>query len=317
MSVAWVTGAKGFIGRYLCLHLSQQGYTVLGLGHGAWPLEIAAQSGLSFWVNGEIENSNLAQILHHSGAPDIIYHLAGGSSVGLSMQFPNEDFRRTVVSTSTLLEWIRLHTPRSKLLLVSSAAVYGNSQTTPILEDSLYTPYSPYGFHKRSAELICESYSQTFGIQSAIVRLFSIYGPGLYKQLLWDLSSRISQAPKQLEINGSGEELRDWLYVEDAVHLLTTVANNISAELLVVNGGTGIGTAVQDIVKLSCTAWGYHPQVKFSGIKRPGDPQCLIANTNKINDFGFTAQYNLSQGIQKYVNWYRGLNSNTTTTINL
>jgi UDP-glucose 4-epimerase len=305
MSVAWVTGAKGFIGKFLCLHLSQQGYKVLGLGHGAWPLKIAAQHGLSYWVNGEINESNLAQMLNHSGTPEVIYHLAGGSSVGLSLQFPNEDFRRTVTSTASLLEWIRFHIPQVKLLLVSSAAVYGNSQSTCIPEDGLYTPYSPYGFHKRAAELLCESYACNFGIRTAIVRLFSIYGPSLCKQLLWDLSCRLSTNPVYLEINGSGKELRDWLYVQDAVILLTTVAKNISTELLVVNGGTGIGTSVREIVDMLCQSWGLNPLLEFSGVQRPGDPQSLIADSQKITSLGFSPQCNTNVGIQKYVDWYK------------
>lgn len=305
MSVVWVTGARGFIGKHLSIYLSQCGERVLGLGHGAWPLEIAIESGISFWVNGEIEDSNLWKLIEHSGNPDIIYHLAGGSSVGISLQSPTEDFRRTVTSTATLLEWIRIHSPQTKLVLSSSAAVYGNTQVSHIPEEGNYTPYSPYGFHKRSAELLCESYVQSFGLQISIVRLFSIYGPGLYKQLLWDLCSRLRQLPDKLDMNGTGEELRDWLYIEDAVKILVAVASSITDELLVINGGTGKGICVSDVVDLTCQAWHVSPKITFSGQSRPGDPLTLVANIDKLDRLGFKLQHNLIEGINNYVNWFQ------------
>jgi UDP-glucose 4-epimerase len=305
MSVIWVTGAKGFIGKHLCTYLSKQGNLVLGLGHGAWPSEIAIGSGISHWVNGEIEDSNLWQLIEQSGNPDLIYHLAGGSSVGVSLQSPTEDFRRTVTSTAALLEWIRIHSPQTKLVVSSSAAVYGNSQISHIPEEGNYTPYSPYGFHKRSAELLCESYVQSFGLQIAIVRLFSIYGPGLYKQLLWDLCSRLNHLPNKLEMNGTGEELRDWLYIEDAARILVTVAGDITENLSIINGGTGKGICVRDVVNLTCQAWHISPEITFSGQSRPGDPMTLVANIDKLDRLGFKPQHNLSEGINKYVNWFQ------------
>lgn len=307
MSVIWVTGAKGFIGKHLCAHLSQKGEHVLGLGHGTWPLEIAVNSGISYWINGEIEDTNLWQLMSNSGSPDIIYHLAGGSSVGLSLQSPHEDFRRTVLSTSAILEWVRLHSPNTRLVVSSSAAIYGNSQIAYIPEEGSYTPYSPYGFHKRSSELLCESYNQNFGLQIAIVRLFSIYGPGLYKQLLWDLCNRLRSSPSKLEMNGTGEELRDWLYVNDAVKVLIKVANSTFDKFLIVNGGTGKGRSVKDVVSLTCQCWGISPEIFFSGQKRVGDPLTLVANTQKLTQLGFTPKYELKQGIQNYTDWFNSL----------
>lgn len=304
MSLVWVTGAKGFIGRHLSTYLSQCGDIVLGLGHGAWPGEIAIKSGISHWVNGEIEDSNLWQLVERSAKPDIIYHLAGGSSVGLSLQSPAEDFRRTVSSTATLLEWIRLHSPETRLVVSSSAAVYGNTPMVRLTEAGQFIPYSPYGFHKRAAELLCESYTQSFGLQIRIVRLFSIYGPGLSKQLLWDLCCRLRQSPSKLEMDGSGSELRDWVYIDDAVRILATVAQHRTKQLMVINGGTGEGICVKDVVKLVCQTWHVSPEVTFSGQQRHGDPQQLVADISQLKQLGFVFQNTLEQGIEKYVSWF-------------
>jgi UDP-glucose 4-epimerase len=305
MPVVWVTGARGFIGSNLSSYLAQQGHQVLGVGHGTWPPEIAIQSGISYWVNGEIDSSNLRQLLDKSGSPDVIYHLAGGSSVGLSIQAPAEDFRRSVQSTAALLEWMRANVPEARLVISSSAAIYGNGHTGAIIEDGYFTPYSPYGFHKRAAELLCESYAHNFGIQIAIVRLFSVYGPGLCKQLLWDICNRLNQSPSLVKLHGTGDEIRDWLYIEDAVCILISAGSSASQAPFTVNGGTGSGTSVRDMATLLCKAWGQSPELMFSRQHRVGDPFSLVADTQNLQTLGFVPKYSLTLGLEKYVHWFQ------------
>ncbi|NJM21272.1 MAG: NAD(P)-dependent oxidoreductase [Richelia sp. SM1_7_0] len=307
MTIIWVTGARGFIGKNLSNYLAEKGEKVLGLGHGALPPEISSNFGISYWVNGEIEDSNLRQLLEKSGQPDVIYHLAGGSSVGLSIQAPAEDFRRSVSTTAALLEWIRGNVPDTKLVVSSSAAIYGNNHTDKILEDGYFIPYSPYGFHKRAAELLCESYAHNFGLKIAIVRLFSVYGPGLTKQLLWDLCHRLQKSPSILELHGTGNEIRDWLFVEDAVRVLIAAADKASSTPFIVNGGTGIGTCVRDVAITLCQAWGQSPQIKFSGKQRSGDPFSLVADTQKLQTLEFVPKHKLAEGMEEYVSWFKQL----------
>src|SRR3954468_18229703 len=98
MSAVWVTGARGFIGRHLSRKLADQGATVVGLGHGAWPPSEAAHWGVSSWVNGSVTGSNLNALARAGGAPTSVFHLAGGSSVAAAIANPREDFSRTVLS---------------------------------------------------------------------------------------------------------------------------------------------------------------------------------------------------------------------------
>ncbi len=144
----WITGARGFIGRHLAHSLAAQGYTVAGVGHGAWPVLEADDWGVSHWLNGEVSGGNLAQLRHDLGVPQVVFHLAGGSSVGAAIANPLEDFTRTVVSTAELLEWLRQHAPGTRVVAVSSAAVYGSGYLQPIAEDARPSPFSPYGTHK-------------------------------------------------------------------------------------------------------------------------------------------------------------------------
>jgi nucleoside-diphosphate-sugar epimerase len=88
---------------------------------------------------------------------------------------PVQDFPRTVQTTMDVLEFARLYFPTSKIVIPSSAAVYGVVDQLPIVEDAPQQPVSPYGFHKRIAEELARSYASFFGIQTAIIRFFSVY----------------------------------------------------------------------------------------------------------------------------------------------
>ena len=145
MSNILITGAHGFIGKHLARWLARQGHQVAGLGHGIWPASEASSWGVTHWLNGDIQSGNLRLLQQTSGTPDVVYHLAGGSSVGVALANPREDFTRTVATTAELLEWLRVDAPQARLVAVSSAAVYGSGHDGPIAEGATLAPYSPYG----------------------------------------------------------------------------------------------------------------------------------------------------------------------------
>lgn len=306
MANIWITGARGFVGRHLARRMHAAGHRVSGLGHGSWPEADAGAWGVSSWLNGEISAANLDQLARASGKPDIVYHLAGGSSVGLSLIAPQEDFRRTAVSTSDLLEWLRKEAAECRLVAISSAAVYGDGHHGPIREDVAATPYSPYGFHKYAMEQICRSYAQSYHTPVAIVRLFSVYGPWLTKQLLWDLCVRLQMQPAELVLGGSGGELRDWTDVRDVARLLEQAAETASPDVTLLNAGRGQGLAVRDVVSLIVDAWGGpSPTIRFSGQNRPGDPVSLVADTSRLNMLDFDWQILPEIGMVDYVRWFQ------------
>lgn len=304
-----ITGAHGFIGRYLARHLSENGHVVLGLGHGIWPPLHAERWGLTLWHNGEIDGLNLRLIQRQSGTPDVVYHLAGGSSVGVAIANPREDFHRTVNSTSELLEWLRLEAPDCRLVAISSAAVYGADHEGPIAETTATNPFSPYGHHKSIMESLCQSYCDTYGLKVAIARLFSVYGQGLRKQLLWDVCSQLERNPDRLGLGGGGTELRDWIEVGDVVRALSLIEAQADQSRKVVNVGTGTGTSVRSIVEMVVDAWFQtepsRPNIIFSGEARKGDPRSLVADSTRLKSLGFDLRSDLKDRLSAYVGWFR------------
>lgn len=302
--VAWVTGARGFIGRRLALALCDQGLLVCGLGHGHLPEESWRDAGLTSWLNSQISAEALGQLAARQGSPELVFHLAGGSTVGASLQAPLEDFTRTTSTTATLLEWLRNHSPRSKLIVASSAAVYGDTEGVPAEESRRPKPLSPYGYHKLMTEQLCQEYSQVFGLQTAIVRLFSAYGEGLRKQLLWDCAGKLAAPGERIELGGTGEELRDWVHVDDAVGMLSRVAAHASELAPIFNGGSGSGVRVREIVAQLAADLGRPKRIEFSGVCRRGDPSSLVADAARLQAIGHTCAVPLSVGVRRYADWF-------------
>ncbi|WP_439398236.1 NAD-dependent epimerase/dehydratase family protein [Bradyrhizobium sp. PMVTL-01] len=307
MSV-WVTGANGFIGRHLVRELAGSGRAVHGVGHGALDPADARALGLQTWINGEVDAANLNALAATHGLPAQVFHLAGGSSVALSIARPFEDFSRTVTSTARLLEWLRSFAPESRLVVASSAAVYGADHAGPIAESAALAPMSPYGHHKMMMEELCRSYARSFGIRCTVVRLFSVYGPNLRKQLLWDICSRLSREARSLDLGGTGAEIRDWTDVRDVVRLLVRVAEEVRQDdFQVINGGSGRGTSVADIAGGLIRNWGSQTIVRYSGVARPGDPVSLLADDSALRGMNFDWRVALERGLADYVEWFRSL----------
>lgn len=312
--IVWVTGAYGFIGRHLSKLLNRQGYLVAGIGHGNWAdfeSKDSAAWGLSHWFESDVDYAGFENLLKISGPPKKIFHLAGGSSVGYSQKFPHLDFQRTAHSISSLLEWVRINSTDTSVVLASSAAVYGAGHQQPIKEDCDSTPFSPYGFHKRIAEMQLQSYSENFGLRTAAVRLFSVYGAGLRKQLLWELSNRINKETSTLELFGTGDEVRDFIHVEDAVRLLELAGRSANYQSPAFNGGTGIPRTVKEVAQELCNSRQQYIDLKFNGEQRPGDPLYLVADSQKAETIGFKPQIEFTSGIKSYSHWFlNNLDSN-------
>jgi UDP-glucose 4-epimerase len=154
-------------------------------------------------------------------------------------------------------------------------------------------------------EQLCRSYTEGYGLQCTILRLFSAYGPGLKKQLLWDLCSRLATGEATLKLEGTGIELRDWIEISDIVRLLEKLLKFSPEGLQVFNGGSGIGVSVEEVSRQVADAWGGRVTLSFSGVSRPGDPFSLIADTGRLSAIGFDWQMPLHKGITNYVAWFR------------
>lgn len=308
MKTYLITGARGFIGSHLAALIASLGHKVVGIGHGTFAPQRLEKLGISQWINGDIDHANLQQMVRRSGEIEAVFHLAGGSHVGRSFENPAEDFSRTVVAGSQLLEWVRQNSPQTKIVIASSAAVYGAGHDGPIAEDAPLNPFSPYGAHKAMLEALSCSYNKNFGIRVAICRLFSVYGEGLEKQLIYDLCRKCTHNKDIIELGGTGTELRDWLHVSDVTRLLWLLQEKNHDSLKIINGGSGAGETVSEVAHRVIQAWGEPRTVRFDGQVRQGDPISLLADPSESQKLGFTPLIDNQTGFQRVVNWFKTQN---------
>ena len=296
--IALVTGAHGFLGRHVARALSLHGYLVHGLGHGGWEPEEWKRCGLSSWRTVEVT----VETLRAFPTPELIVHCAGGASVALSVADPLLDFRRTVTSTASVLEFARQHAPSTAMVLPSTGSVYGSCEDGSVPESAPLAPQSPHASHKQMAEALCTSFGRSYGVRSSVVRFFSIYGPGLRKQLLWDACTRLSRG--EASFAGTGGETRDFLHVDDATQLILCAIGHAAASSPVVNGGTGVGATVSEMVTALADALGARQRPMFTKVQRSGDPFRFVADNTRARGWGWTPRVSWQDGVRAYAAWF-------------
>ena len=297
-SAVLVTGALGFIGRHVSKHFRSRGRRVIGIGHG----EVDAEAALTRWHSGDVSSDALTAFAEPI---DLIVHCAGSGLVGDSFRDPDAEFRKSVGAAVEVLDFARRQAARPRIVVLSSAAVYGVVAHLPIPEDTPLNPISPYGKSKLAIEQRCRQAGQEEGLEIAIVRLFSVYGPGLRKQLFWDACRKFSQQDGRF--GGSGNERRDWLHVGDAVRLVDAIAGQASAAVPIVNGGSGTSIRVRDALAQLRELWSASaPELTFSGEARQGDPPGYEANIVRARAMDWAPWQDFATGLAEYVAWARG-----------
>ena len=296
--LALVTGAAGFIGSCVVRQLLDEGHAVIGIGHaGVRPFGAPGYR----WHEAEVDLPSLHAL---ECVPDVVIHCAGSASVARSIESPEKERQRTIGSAAAVLDFAAAAAPQARLVLISSAAVYGHVNSQPIAESEPSVPVSPYGEYKRQAEEMWRAQASLHKLQGVIVRLFSVYGEGLRKQLLWDACVKLCAGNG--EFGGTGNESRDWLYVDDAARLLVLASGRATSACPVVNGGSGQAVPVRQILEELSSALGLRMVPRFNGVVRPGDPMRYLADIMRARAWGWQPRLEWREGIRRYAHWFRG-----------
>lgn len=236
---------------------------------------------------------------------DVILHFAGSATVFEAENNPLIEKEKTVNSTIDLLEYMRLYNNKAKLIYASSAAVYGNNHSDVIKETDNTDPISAYGKNKLEAEKKCFEYYEKYGLHINVIRFFSIYGEGLKKQVLWDFSNRLYEAKSLvIECFGTGDELRDFIHVWDAVRFVECVIES-GSKGVVYNCACGCGCKIKEILLELAMNYVENPKLIFDNKIRVGNPFSLVANIDKAKNIGFTPKISVKEGLKRYASWYK------------
>lgn len=303
--VAWVTGASGFLGGAVARGLIEHGWTVVGTGRRRYDDVARSLAGLSGYVAGNLGFEDIFDAMAaYAGPPSVVIHCAGAGTVAEVARVPLPDLNTTVMSLSVLVQWLLRRAGGAKLFFASSAAVYG-AASAPQREDCATMPVSDYGWHKLMGEHVLASARQK-GLACCAVRFFSLFGPGLRKQVLWDTYWRTRSTEGAIALAGSGEELRDLLYVDDAVALLRRLVAHDGDLPPVVNGGSGEKLSVRDLMNLWSQVAFDGRKITFTGTVRAADPLALVADVALARSLGFAPEVPLEEGFRRTAHWLLG-----------
>lgn len=304
-----ITGASGFLGTWLADEATSAGFKIIGI-------DLRAPLRPQIWENfstSSLETVDFVQLLSSYDLYAVL-HLAGGASVPASTKDPYGDFSSLLPGTARLALYLAQVQPHVRLFLFSSAAVYGNASSLPIHETSPILPISPYGVHKATAETLLSHYARILGLKVTIFRIFSVYGPGLRKQLIWDVCLRALSAfkagQKSITLYGSGMESRDFIYVRDVCQAVLTVMNRkVDTQIEILNLASGIESTIVDVTECLIRHLQIDISIVFNGVVQKGDPVNWRADTTRLSQLEFRCKYNLDDGLKHVALWAKSLNS--------
>jgi UDP-glucose 4-epimerase len=233
---------------------------------------------------------------------DACINCSGAASVPDSIVHPLRDYTLNTVNVFKLLDAIRLFQPGCKFINLSSAAVYGNPCCLPVKENDRLMPISPYGIHKMQAEIIGKEFFDQYAIANCSLRIFSAYGAGLKKQILWDIFQKAKQSD-DIELFGSGNESRDFIHVHDVAIAINKCLMKADFRGEAINIGNGKEVPVSEIVHTFLSFFPKPKAVRFTGTVKSGDPKYWKADNSLLLSLGFNTSVDLEKGLQQYFNW--------------
>ena len=299
MKTVLITGVAGFLGRYVARQFAKDGWRVVGIDNAS-PENAQLSSG-TLYHRMRLPSPSLADLMR-AMPPEACVHCAGRASVPFSMADPASDFRDNTVLTFELLDALRREAPQCRTLFLSSAAVYGNPASLPIAETHRTAPLSPYGYHKLQCEMLCEEFFRIYGLPTASVRIFSAYGPGLRRQVVWDVCERVLTTGA-LTLHGTGQESRDFIHASDIARALSLLADKAPAQGETYNLATGREATIAEIAEVLVTSLLSDAKPVFDGQATAGNPLHWRADIGQIRALGFEPHIALEQGLRTVATW--------------
>ncbi|MBK8926141.1 MAG: SDR family oxidoreductase [Crocinitomicaceae bacterium] len=294
-----ITGSNGFIGSHAKRYFTDSNYAVYSCDTGS-------QQDQQNYFSININQPDYKKIFAATDF-DLIIHCAGTGSVAYSFQHPDDDYLRNTTSCFQLLKAMQQANSKAKFIYLSSAAVYGNPQSLPIAENSQTNPLSPYGKHKLLAEQVCKEYAELYNLKICVVRIFSAYGEGLKKQLLWDIYQKFKENKNKITLFGSGNETRDFVHIDDVMLALSIIAESNQTKFEIYNIASGIETKIKAVAETLLNELNFKGELFFNGATKAGDPTNWKADLSKMNDLGFAPKISLDEGIKRYTSWLKEL----------
>ena len=304
-----VTGGLGFIGSNFCRYILERypDYELINvdkIGIGANPanlLDVENDHRYTF-IKGDICNPQLINRLIHQ--VDAVVNIAAETHVDRSIADPNVFLLNNTVGTFTILEAIRRHNHKARLLQVSTDEVYGEALEGSFTENTPPKPSNPYSASKAAADMFALSYYKTYHLNVSITRCTNHFGPYQLPEKL--IPKTIIRALRDLPIPiyGSGQNIRDWIYVQDHCEAIATVLEKGEAgEVYNVSAGNEIPNI--EVAKRIVTLL-HKPESLITFVEdRPGhDTRYSLDSSKTRSTLGWHPKFSFESSLESTVRWY-------------
>jgi UDP-glucose 4-epimerase len=302
---ALVTGGAGFIGSNIVKLLIEQGHRVAVLDN----LSTGYKSNLSHcptvdFIKGDVRD--LSAVSRAAEKAEVIFHLAASVGNARSLTNPIEDSEINVIGTLRILEAAR-HGGVRKVVVSSSAGIFGELKTLPICEHHPLEPETPYGVSKLAEEKMSLAYSKLYGFEVACLRYFNVYGVNqrydAYGNVIPIFVHR-SLEDQPMIIFGDGEQTRDFVNVRDVARANLAAAEKIGAAGAF-NLASGTSITINELAKMIRLESGSKARIEY-GPLRKGDVRDSLADISAAHAaFGYQPTVQLAEGLKEYVQWVR------------
>ncbi|HGP3418606.1 TPA: dTDP-glucose 4,6-dehydratase [Acinetobacter baumannii] len=326
-----VTGGAGFIGSAVVRHIVQNTeHEVLNVDKLTYAGNLESLSSVADHPRYQFSQTDICDRtaldeLFKSFQPDVVMHLAAESHVDRSISGPYAFIETNIIGTYQMLEasrtyWLTLDGSKKETFRfhnISTDEVYGDLEGTTDLftETTSYSPSSPYSASKASSDHLVRAWNRTYGLPVLVTNCSNNYGPFHFPEKLIPLMILNALQAKPLPVYGNGQQIRDWLFVEDHARALFTVATQgVVGETYNIGGHNE--KANIEVVHAICTLLEELAPNKPEGVAqykdlityvkdRPGhDVRYAIDATKIKNDLGWVPQESFETGLRKTVEWY-------------
>lgn len=291
-----ITGGAGFIGSHIVEKLLENNYNVIIIDNlSSGSIENIPNSDTLKFYQLNIEKDDL-ELVFQKETPDYVIHLAAQTSVNFSISHPYYDANMNVMASIKLLELCKKYNIR-KFITASSAAIYGNPKYLPIDENHPTEPMSQYGLSK----LTMEKYIKLSGIPYIIFRFSNAYGPR-QKSSKESGVVAIFKNNEPINIYGDGEQIRDFIYVEDIANICIKAINS-NVENEIINFSTNKGVSLNQLFKVMKSLYNYTLNANYLP-ERIGDiKNSILSNDKAYNLLKFTNYTKLEKGLEILANY--------------
>jgi len=300
MPKAIVTGGAGFLGTHLCRALDSAGYEVL-------VIDVVENAEYETVIADVRDQAAMLELIKDA---DVVFHLAAFIEVGDSVAHPHKHVENNIVGSLNVLEAMRQNGLKN-FIFSSTAAVYGEPEVIPLVEDARTIPISPYGATKLAMEGLISSYCYNFGFTGIALRYFNLYGPEEWHEPETHAIPRfISQIShdKEVTVWGEGEHQRDFIYISDIVdaHLAAVrLTETQPGQYHYFNLSTQKPLSVMEVIQKIADGLGKTPKIKHFP-PRAGDPLLLYADASKAKrELGWEAKVSFDEGIEKTIAFFQ------------